>query len=75
MVLSVALLISGVLIAVASQTRRGGGTGFDSHVDFKIVWPGQLPDAVVQGAVDWVGELQPVVTDVMESLRKIEPSR
>jgi hypothetical protein len=70
-----ALPNAGVLIAVASQMRRSSGTGFDSHVDFRIVWPGQLPDAVVQGAVDWVGELQPVATDVLEVLRRIEPTR
>lgn len=63
------------LIVMASQSRRGAGRDVDAHVDFRIVWPGRLPDGHAQGTVDWSGELQPGLGEVLDALRKMEPAR
>jgi hypothetical protein len=70
-----ALTNAGTLVVVASQSRRGTGREIDSHVDFRIVWPGRLPDGHVQGTVDWTGDLQPGLGEVLDALRKLEPAR
>lgn len=66
---------AGTLVLVATETRRPGGSEVSSHVDFRIVWPARLPDGHVQGSIDWAGELQPGMADVLAALRKIEPTR
>jgi hypothetical protein len=65
----------GTLVVMATETRRTDGREVDSHVDFRIVWPARLPDGHVQGTIDWSGELQPGLGEVLNALRKMEPAR
>jgi len=64
---------SGVLVLVGYQMRREGGL-FYSHVEFKRLWPSKIPDAYVQGTIDWKGELHPAFAEVLNVLRKTAPS-